>query len=138
MPLSFSPPPPAPAWQVLEKIIELQTHEATLFEELGLPMAIKRLAWEKSPSLFVKVVTPHTDMYISSEYAPKMVTASQQVRHAEWRGDWAGSARSDVFQANRIGITSSGVASRTHEKRCPGHAGEPTRSTVAMKACRRR
>ena len=65
--------------QVLEKIIELQTHEPSQFEELGLPLAIKRLAWEKDAKLFVRIASPHAGKYISSEYAPKMIAASQQV-----------------------------------------------------------
>lgn len=67
-------------YQVLEKIIELQTHEPAQFEELGLPLAIKRLAWEKDAKLFVRIASPHAEKYISSEYAPKMIIASQQVR----------------------------------------------------------
>lgn len=63
----------------MDKIIELQTQEPTQFEELGLPIAIKRLAWERSSSLFVKVVSPHAEAYIASEYSPKMIQASQQV-----------------------------------------------------------
>ena len=90
--------PPAPPWlvppcvplgkrtvlrsQVLEKIIELQTHEPSQFEELGLPLAIKRLAWEKDAKLFVRIASPYIDKYISSEYAPKMIAASQQVSGA--------------------------------------------------------
>lgn len=69
--------------QVLHKISELQTHQPAQFEELGLPLAIKRLAWEKDAKLFVKVVTPHAEKYIASEYAPKMILASQQVRERE-------------------------------------------------------
>lgn len=65
---------------MLDKIIELQTHEPAQFEELGLPLAIKRLAWEKSASLFAGIVTPAAERYIASDYSPKMILASQQVR----------------------------------------------------------
>ena len=70
---------PRPERQVLEKIVELQRHEPAQFEELGLPLSIKRLAWEKSAKLFVRVVSPAAEKYVSSEFSPKMIAASQQV-----------------------------------------------------------
>ncbi|CAB1114460.1 unnamed protein product [Ectocarpus sp. CCAP 1310/34] len=50
------------------------------FEELGLPLAIKHLAWEKDSVLFVRIVSPHADKYLASEFSPKMVLSSQQLR----------------------------------------------------------
>lgn len=51
-----------------------------LFEELGLPLPIKRLAWERDFSLFVKVIIPHAEKYMASEITPRMIVASQQVQ----------------------------------------------------------
>ncbi|CAM9315627.1 unnamed protein product, partial [Hapterophycus canaliculatus] len=66
--------------RVLFKIIELQTHDPKQFEELGLPLNIKHLAWEKDAKLFMRVASPHAEKYLASEFAPKMIVASQQVR----------------------------------------------------------
>lgn len=81
---SVSPPAPPPSpspppHKVLFKIIELQTHDPKQFEELGLPLNIKHLAWEKDAKLFMRVAAPHAENYIASEFVPKMVVASQQV-----------------------------------------------------------
>eukprot|EP00903_Cladosiphon_okamuranus_P008965 g8577.t1 len=65
---------------VLLKINELQTHEPKQFEELGLPLAIKRLAWETDSKTFVRIASPHAEKYLASEFCPKMVVSSQQVR----------------------------------------------------------
>lgn len=65
--------------KVLLKINELQTHDPKQFEELGLPLAIKRLAWETDAKTFVRIVSPHADKYLASEFCPKMVLSSQQV-----------------------------------------------------------
>lgn len=71
---------------MLLKINELQTHDPKQFEELGLPLSIKRLAWETDAKTFVRVASPHAEKYLASEFSPKMVLSSQQVnlfpRHA--------------------------------------------------------
>ena len=64
---------------MLLKINELQTHDPKQFEELGLPLSIKRLAWETDAKTFVRVASPHAEKYLASEFSPKMVLSSQQV-----------------------------------------------------------
>ncbi|CAN0405426.1 unnamed protein product, partial [Ectocarpus sp. 12 AP-2014] len=66
--------------RVLNKMNELQKLQPEQFEELGLPLAIKHLAWEKDSVLFVRIVSPHADKYLASEFSPKMVLSSQQLR----------------------------------------------------------
>ncbi|CBJ32764.1 conserved unknown protein [Ectocarpus siliculosus] len=66
--------------RVLDKMNELQKLQPEQFEELGLPLAIKHLAWEKDSVLFVRIVSPHADKYLASEFSPKMVLSSQQLR----------------------------------------------------------
>lgn len=65
--------------KVLLKINELQTHNPKQFEELGLPLSIKRLAWETDAKTFVRIASPHAQKYLASEFSPKMVLSSQQV-----------------------------------------------------------
>lgn len=81
-PFSLTPfsPLSQPRNKVLDKMNELQKLQPEQFEELGLPLAIKHLAWEKDSVLFVRIVSPHADKYLASEFSPKMVLSSQQVR----------------------------------------------------------
>lgn len=64
---------------MLLKINELQTHDPKQFEELGLTLAIKRLAWETDTKTFVRIASPHAELYLASEFSPKMVLSAQQV-----------------------------------------------------------
>lgn len=95
---------------MLEKIIELQTHQPAQFEELGLPLAIKRLAWEKDAEIFGRITAPPVEKYISSEYAPKMIAASQQVQPISRSDEKSVSQRNErptepraVFWTNQAG-----------------------------------
>ncbi|CAM9756546.1 unnamed protein product, partial [Discosporangium mesarthrocarpum] len=66
--------------QILGKIVELQDANAAEFENLGLPMGVKRLAWETDRKLFGKVILPHLNSYMKSEYIPKLALGSSQIR----------------------------------------------------------
>jgi hypothetical protein len=87
--------------RILDNLTRMQHAEPAVFDSLGLPLQVKRLAWERSRKVFGTVIGPHLEGYFAAKDMHSLEDAALQVHICK---GFPTNVRRDKFGASLAGL----------------------------------